>query len=316
MNIGACRRALTTRSSRPLPRIGSVLAVQVTTMSNSCRRSGSSFSVIASAPKRSASSRPRSSVRLATVIDARLARGEMRRRELDHLARADQQQPLLRRSTGRCARRASPPPRPSRSTRCRCRSACARPWPRRTCAGTGGSARGPSEPADSAARTACFIWPRICGSPSTIESRPLATRNACVTACSRGSVYRYGDSASAGHAVELLEPVRDGLRLAAVEVDLGPVARRQDRRFLRPSRRRAGRAAHRRARPARTRPARAPSSGAVVWLRPTANKDTVARIRAHGDGGCRPALQASILPDRIGPRLRKALIQVRKPPMT
>ena len=46
----------------------------------------------------------------------------------------------------------------------------------------------PSVPADSAWRTACFIWPRICGSPSTIESRPLATRNACVTAFSRGSV--------------------------------------------------------------------------------------------------------------------------------
>ena len=46
----------------------------------------------------------------------------------------------------------------------------------------------PSEPAASAERTACFIWPRICGSPSTIESRPLATRNACDTALSRGSV--------------------------------------------------------------------------------------------------------------------------------
>ncbi len=46
----------------------------------------------------------------------------------------------------------------------------------------------PRLPADSACRTACFICPRICGSPSTIESSPLATRNACVTARSRGSV--------------------------------------------------------------------------------------------------------------------------------
>ena len=46
----------------------------------------------------------------------------------------------------------------------------------------------PSAPADSACRTACFIWPRICGSPSTIESSPLATRNACATARSRGNV--------------------------------------------------------------------------------------------------------------------------------
>ena len=30
----------------------------------------------------------------------------------------------------------------------------------------------------SAARTASFIWPRIWGSPSTIESSPLATRKA------------------------------------------------------------------------------------------------------------------------------------------
>ena len=46
----------------------------------------------------------------------------------------------------------------------------------------------PSVPAASAERAASFIWPRISGSPSTIESRPEATRNACRTACSRGSV--------------------------------------------------------------------------------------------------------------------------------
>jgi hypothetical protein len=46
----------------------------------------------------------------------------------------------------------------------------------------------PSAPAASAVRTACFICPRICGSPSTIDSRPLATRNACATALSCGSV--------------------------------------------------------------------------------------------------------------------------------
>ena len=36
----------------------------------------------------------------------------------------------------------------------------------------------PSVPALPASRTASFSWPRICGSPRTIESRPLATRNA------------------------------------------------------------------------------------------------------------------------------------------
>ena len=206
MNTGACLRCLTTRSSRPLPMIGSVLAVQVTTMSNSCSRCGNSFSVIASAPKRSASLLPRSSVRLATVTDLGLLRGEVGRGELDHLARADQQQSLARRSTGRCARRASPPRRPSRSTRCRCRS-CVRTslatanvrWNRRF------STR-PSEPADSAERTACFICPRICGSPSTIESSPLATRNACVHRLLAAAACRCTARASLGQAVELREP--------------------------------------------------------------------------------------------------------------
>ncbi len=56
----------------------------------------------------------------------------------------------------------------------------------------------PSDPAASAERTACFIWPRICGSPNTIESSPLATRNAWVTARFCGSVYTYGWSEPCG----------------------------------------------------------------------------------------------------------------------
>jgi hypothetical protein len=47
----------------------------------------------------------------------------------------------------------------------------------------------PSDPAAAADRTACFIWPSICGSPSTIDSSPLATRKACATVCARGNVY-------------------------------------------------------------------------------------------------------------------------------
>ena len=46
----------------------------------------------------------------------------------------------------------------------------------------------PSVPAASAERTASFIWPRICGSPSTMESRPEATRNAWRTDCEASSV--------------------------------------------------------------------------------------------------------------------------------
>ena len=96
MKTGACLRCFTTRSSSPLPMIGSVLAVHVTTMSNSCSRCGSSFSVIACPPRRSASWLPRSSVRFATVTDFGFLREEMARGELDHLARADEQQALAR----------------------------------------------------------------------------------------------------------------------------------------------------------------------------------------------------------------------------
>ena len=46
----------------------------------------------------------------------------------------------------------------------------------------------PSVPADSACRAASFICPRICGSPSTMESSPEATRKAWRTAWSLGSV--------------------------------------------------------------------------------------------------------------------------------
>ena len=42
----------------------------------------------------------------------------------------------------------------------------------------------PKAPASEAARTASFICPRICGSPNTMELRPLATRKAWRAACS------------------------------------------------------------------------------------------------------------------------------------
>ena len=40
----------------------------------------------------------------------------------------------------------------------------------------------PRVPAASAVWYASFTWPRICGSPITIDSRLAATRNACRTA--------------------------------------------------------------------------------------------------------------------------------------
>ena len=167
--------------------IGSVLAVQVTMMSNCARRSVRSVSVIASAPKRCASFSPRSSVRLATVIE----RGP---RAAKCVAASSIISPAPTRSSRWSAidgkmRSASFTAAAAIEIDALPMSVCVRTslatakvrWNRRF------STR-PSDPAACAERTACFIWPRICGSPRTIESRPLATRNAWVTARSRGSV--------------------------------------------------------------------------------------------------------------------------------
>ncbi len=164
-----------------------MLAVQLTMMSNSGSRSGISFSVIASALKRAASSRPRSSVRFAIVIDFgwRAAKCVAVRSIMSPA-------PIIR---TRCSaidgkiRSASLTDAAAIEIDALPMSVCVRTsfatanvrWKSRF-------STSPSVPADSACRTACFICPRICGSPSTIESRPDATRKACVTAWSRGSV--------------------------------------------------------------------------------------------------------------------------------
>ena len=70
MNMGRRRRALSARSARPLPRIGSELAVHETTMSCWCSCAARSRSSIARALKRCARAWARSSVRLATVMRA------------------------------------------------------------------------------------------------------------------------------------------------------------------------------------------------------------------------------------------------------
>ena len=68
MKIGRWRRALTARSTMPRPMIGSGEPVHETMMSNCARRSAISSRRMAVPPKRSASARPRSTVRLATTI--------------------------------------------------------------------------------------------------------------------------------------------------------------------------------------------------------------------------------------------------------
>jgi hypothetical protein len=95
MKIGLRRRAFSARSTNPLPRIGSDEAVHETTMSCSCRCSASVRSSIARPLKRRASECPR----LERAIRHRQAggrlRGEMRRAQLDHFARAYEKHVLL-----------------------------------------------------------------------------------------------------------------------------------------------------------------------------------------------------------------------------
>ena len=119
----------------------------------------------------------------------RILRGEMGRAQFDHFAGADEQHVLLGDRVEDALRQAHRGGGHRHAVR----------------ADFGGAAHflgdregalehlvqiGAEPPAASAWRTASFIWPRICGSPSTIESSPEATRNAWRTALSCGSVYR------------------------------------------------------------------------------------------------------------------------------
>ena len=120
-------------------------------------------------------------VRLATVI-AHARGGQVARRQLGHLARSEQQ----RLAAGRGRRRSCAPARPRRTrsnTACleipvsvRARLAAASP-----CCNSRSSSE-PVVPAARATRYACLTWPRICGSPRIIESRPAATSNRWRTA--------------------------------------------------------------------------------------------------------------------------------------
>ena len=178
MNIGRCRRAFSARSTAPRPMIGSELAVQETTMSNSAAAPAGRRAASSSPPKRAASVSPRSQRavgdrdrrgwRAAKWVAASSIISPAPTNSTAGLAQVLEQ---LRRQPHRGRRHAD-------RVRADLGRRCALPWRPRTSAGTSGAACVPSVPALSASRTACFIWPRICGSPSTIESSPLATRNA------------------------------------------------------------------------------------------------------------------------------------------
>ena len=238
MNIGRCRRAFSARSTAPRPMIGrraggaghdDVELVQHA----AAGRPGAA----PAAPKRLASFSPRSSVRLATAMRLGLARRKVRGHQFDHLAGADEQHAdlaqVLEQLRGQPHRGRGHADRVAADLGGR----CAPPWPPRTSAGTAGAACVPSVPADSASRTACFIWPRICGSPSTIESRPDGHAEGMPR---RGAVFQHVgvvEHALAADAALRRQPVDGrahqvaGLAVLGGDVQLGAVAGGQQRRL-------------------------------------------------------------------------------------
>ena len=140
-------------------------------------QAGISASEMARAEKRSANSSPRASVRLATTTDWGLCATK-------YVAASSTISPT---PTSMTFVRERSPKRfcASLSAAAAIETDCApREVSLRTCFATANVLRksppsiGPSVPRPSAARTDCFTWPRICGSPSTMESSPDATRKA------------------------------------------------------------------------------------------------------------------------------------------
>ena len=175
--MGLRRRCLKARSTAPKPIIGKVLAVQLITASNSCKRSGTSAKRITLAPKRSAKAWPRSMVRLAMTMWAGfLAAKWVMARSIISPAPTNNMFTLVRSSNSWLAKRTAA-------------AAMLMLWAPisvllRTTLATeklrwnNWLSVVPRLPASSAARTAFFIWPKIWASPSTMLSRPLATRKA------------------------------------------------------------------------------------------------------------------------------------------
>ena len=210
--------------------------------------------------------------------------------ELDHLAGADEQHALVGEVVERCAAPGAPRRRPCDRMARRSR------WCVRTSLATANERWNswcsvvPSVPAASAARTASFIWPRICGSPSTIESRPQATRKAWRTACVAAAACT-GAGAARRRRAGGSRPGNGRWRRAVAR---GVAGRSRARCGCRstgsPLRRRllvdAGKpAARRSAPPGRAGQARSAScsrseTGAVVWLRPTASSCMWGRMGA------------------------------------
>ena len=160
---------------------------------------------------------------------------------------------------------------------------------RRRPGSSGRGAPAPRYPHDWASAKASLTWPRICGSPSTMESRLAATRKAWSTASSPvyGVERAARGRASPMPAVAAQPAERGAARLAGHlghAVDLDPVAGGEDHDLGAGARGPRGRRGSRAACPPRARAARGP--------RPARSGDSSPRRRGrpgHGSSDpCRP----------------------------
>ena len=177
MRIGRRLRAFMARSTAPRPIIGNVLAVQEMTTSNSGRRVGRSVRRMECALKCAASASPRSRVRLAMVIAFGCGPRDGSHQR-DHVAGTDEEHLDRGRFSNNCDASCTIAAAMLMvcmpiSVQVRTSLATANERWNNWCSVV------PSVPAVSASRTACLNWPRICGSPSTIERQAAGDRKVC-----------------------------------------------------------------------------------------------------------------------------------------
>ena len=260
MNIGSTLRCFSARSTMPRPISGSVDAVDEITMSKRDSSCGSSDRSSARdgtpvAARRFARCWPRSSVRLAMAISARLLRGEVRRDEFDHLARADEERCVARSSRSKMRSRqahrrgghrdAGRADRGARAHRLRDREraverlvaaacrACRRLRPR---------ARRPSSARGSAARRAPSNRGRSRHGTRGAPHSPSTCQYQCGSSASAASDGGRRSSARARRAA----PGIASAGLVAGRVDLGAIAGRQHDRVRQRAREATGQRAQRR----------------------------------------------------------------------
>ncbi len=257
MNTGACRRCLTTRSSVPLPMIGSVLAVQVTIdveLRKPLVQLGQRDRLGAEPVRRAGS--PRSSVRLATVIE--------RGRRLAKCVAASSIISPAPISSSRWSdnRREDALGELHRGSRHRDR--CAADVGLRAHVLRDGE-RALEQPIQHQSERSRRLRRahRLLHLPEDLRlaqhHRIEAARDAKRMRHRAIAVQRIDVRRQRGRRqpVRAFEPARDGVRLTAMEIHLGAIAGRQDRGFLDHPPRMQARAARRTARQARTSPARA-----------------------------------------------------------